>query len=118
LVDPGNEIQLADDTVVFRWRWLENKGCSQPPDGYGFEIRIWPDNTFAPPEGAMNAAAEKLNIHCDQNTGVRSFTLGNIKDAPAFKASKEGRFRWDVALVRLEPYEIVITTQHRTFFTN
>lgn len=118
LIAPVNDIQLPSQTVQFQWRWRGNEGCVQPPDGYAFEIRVWRDNNIDPPQGAMDAKAEKLNIQCDVSTGIRSFTIGNIKSVPGFQNTTEGRFRWDVALVTLDPYQPVITTQHFTFFTN
>lgn len=118
LIAPTNDTQLPSQTVQFQWRWRENKGCTQPPDGFAFEIRVWRDNNIDPPQGAMDAKAEKLNIQCDSTTGIRSFTIGNIKSVPGFQNTTEGRFRWDVALVRVDPYQPVITTQHYTFFTN
>jgi hypothetical protein len=118
LIAPEDNIQLSSDTVEFRWRWRENKGCAQPPDGYAFEIRVWRDNNIDSPKGAMDAQAEKLNVRCDPNTGIRSFTIGQIRAVPGFERTREGRFRWDVALVILNPYTPHLTTQYRTFYTN
>jgi hypothetical protein len=117
LVAPDDNIQIGD-TVEFKWRWLENKGCAEPPDGYAFEIRVWRDNNAAGPRGAMDAKAQKQNISCDSPTGIRSFTISGIKTVPGFEGSTEGRFRWDVALVQLEPYEPKISPPYRIFFTN
>jgi serine/threonine protein kinase len=118
LIEPENGQPLADDRVVFRWVWRD-KGCSQPPVGYGFEIRIWPDKDLDRPPGAMSAEAGLAETQCDPNTGIRSFTIGNVKEAPGFEGAREGRFRWDVALVELAPpYRPIVTTQYRTFFTN
>lgn len=117
LIAPDDNIQIGD-TVEFRWRWLADKGCEQPPEGYAFEIRVWRDNNFASPQGAMDARAQKQNVTCDPATGIRSFTIGQIKSVPGFENTTEGRFRWDVALVKLDPYTPIITTQYRTFFTN
>ncbi len=118
LIAPANDIQLPSQTVQFQWRWRGNKGCLQPPEEYAFEIRVWRDNNIDPPQGAMDAKAEKLNIQCDPDTEIRSFTIGNIKSVPGFQNAQEGRFRWDVAVVKLDPYQPVITTQFFTFFTN
>ncbi len=117
LIAPDDNMQIGD-TVEFKWRWLENKGCVEPPDGYAFEIRVWRDNNAAGPRGAMDAKAQKQNISCDPTTGIRSFTIGGIKTVPGFEGSTEGRFRWDVALVQLEPYEPKIFPPYRIFFTN
>lgn len=118
LIAPANDIQLPNQTVQFQWRWLENDACVQPPDGYAFEIRVWRDNNIDGPQGAMDAKTEKQNIQCDPTTGLRSFTIGNIKSVPGFQNTREGRFRWDVALVKLDPYQPVVTPQFFTFFTD
>jgi hypothetical protein len=117
LIAPDDNIQIGD-TVEFKWQWLADKGCEQPPEGYAFEIRVWRDNNSASPQGAMDARTQKQNITCDPTTGIRGLTIGRIKSVPGFENSTEGRFRWDVALVKLDPYTPVITTQYRTFFTN
>jgi len=116
LIAPADNIQLASDTVEFSWKWLENKGCEQPPDGYAFEIRVWRDNDATPPMGAMDATGQKPNISCNPATGVRTFTIGRIKTVPGAEGQATGRLRWDVALVQLTPYQPVITTKYRTFF--
>lgn len=117
LIAPDNNIQIGD-SVEFKWRWLEDKGCADPPDGYAFEIRVWRDNDSAGPRGAMDAKVQKPNISCDPATGIRAFTINGIKTVPGFEGSSEGRFRWDVALVQLEPYEPKIFPPFRLFFTN
>jgi hypothetical protein len=117
LIAPDNNIQV-DDTVAFEWRWLEDKGCTQPPEGYAFEIRVWRDNDAAGPRGAMDAKAQKQNISCDPGREIYSFTISRIKTVPGFEGSTEGRFRWDVALVQLEPYQPKISAPYRVFFTN
>lgn len=116
LIAPPDDIQIASDTVEFQWRWHENKDCEQPPDGYAFEIRVWRDNDFSPPMGAMDAQIQKPNITCDPATGIRSFTIGRVKSVPGAEGLTGGRLRWDVALVQLSPYQPIITTQYRTFF--
>lgn len=116
LVGPADNIQMPGGVVQFEWKWHENKGCEQPPDGYAFEIRVWQDNDAAPPMGAMDAQAQKLNISCDPGSGTRSLTIGRIETVPGAGGMSTGRVRWDVALVQLSPYQPIITTQYRTFF--
>jgi serine/threonine protein kinase len=116
LVAPDNNIQIAGDAVEFRWIWRDDKGCLPPPNGYAFEIRVWRDTDIAPPMGAMDARGEQGNIRCDPTSGIRSFTIGRIRTVPGTENAPSGRFRWDVALIKLDPYEPVITTQYRTFF--
>jgi hypothetical protein len=116
LIAPADNLQIASDTVEFKWKWHENKGCEQPPEGFAFEIRVWHDNNAAPPMGAMDARLEKLNIRCDASTGTRAFTIGRIRDVPGAKGLPGGRLRWDVALVQLDPYQPIVTTPYHTFF--
>jgi hypothetical protein len=116
LVIPADNIQVSPDSIAFGWKWLDNKGCEPTPDGYAFEIRIWQDTDFSPPMGAMDALVQKPNISCDPATGIRTFTIGQIRTVPGVAGQNKGRFRWDVALVQLTPYNPVITTQYRTFF--
>ena len=116
LVWPQNDIHVPENEMEFRWIWRENKGCEQPPDGYAFEIRIWRDNDFSAPMGAMDAQRQKQNITCDPASGIRAFTIGNLKSVPGAEGQKSGTLRWDVALVQLNPYNPVITTQYRTFY--
>jgi hypothetical protein len=116
LLAPTDNIQMTSDAVEFKWLWHENKGCQQPPEGYAFEIRVWPDNDTTAPMGAMDARLEKPQISCDPNTGIRSFTIGKLRDVPGARNLQAGRLRWDVALVQVEPYQPIITTQYRTFF--
>lgn len=116
LIGPPDDSHIPTDEIEFKWKWRENKGCEQPPDGYAFEIRIWRNNDSASPMGAMDAQAQKQNITCDPGSGIRTFTIGRVKSVPGVEGLKSGRFRWDVTLVQLNPYNPVITTQYRTFF--
>lgn len=117
LLAPTDDIQVGD-TVEFRWRWQGHSSCVQPPEGYAFEIRVWPDNNTDPPMGAMNAGEQKPNIRCDSGSGIYSFSIAKIQDVPGFRGLSEGRFRWDVALVQLNPYNPIRSPAYRTFYTN
>jgi hypothetical protein len=116
LIWPEPDSHVSPNQVEFRWRWLADKGCEQPPAGYAFEIRVWRDNDVSGPMGAMDAGLQKQNIGCDPASGIRTFTIGQISTVPGAEGQSSGRLRWDVALVQLEPYKPVITTQYRTFF--
>jgi hypothetical protein len=65
----------------------------------------------------MNAKEEKENIQCDPATGIYAFTVG-IKEVISRNTGRtEGRFRWDVVLVRLNPYEpVIIPAEYRIIF--
>ncbi len=114
LVTPADGVQVpADGNQMFQWKWGE--GCSLPPDGYGFEIRIWGDVYNALPAGAMDARYPQ-GITCDTTTGVRSYTLGHIKEL--FGGLSPGYYRWDVALVKIDPYTPVTIPPYRKFYFN
>jgi len=116
LITPADNIQLTSDTVEFTWKWHQNKGCQPPPEGYAFEIRVWFDSNSAAPMGAMDAKLEKPNIRCDPNTGTHAFTIGKVRDVPGARGLQGGRFRWDVTLVQLDPYQPIVITPYRIFF--
>ncbi|MCB0168880.1 MAG: hypothetical protein KDI79_31925 [Anaerolineae bacterium] len=115
-VSPDENFYLPADGLTFQWQWHDNKGCQQPPDGYGFEIRVWRDVSTDFPQGAMNARDEKPNITCDPKSGVYTFSVGNVKKVPGIQNSEFGRFRWDIAIVQLDPYAPVITSPSRVFY--
>jgi hypothetical protein len=53
-------------------------------------------------------AADQSVIFCDGESGSRSYTIGNLMGAPGIAIAPEvGRYRWDVALVQLDPYEVI-----------
>lgn len=45
LIELPDNIQLPAHLgpVEFKWVWNEGGVCETPPDGQGFEVRIWPD---------------------------------------------------------------------------
>src|SRR4030095_747821 len=49
------------DQIEFKWLWLgqELRPC-QLPDGYGFEIRIWPSQAEVP--AAQSASVQPLGV--------------------------------------------------------
>lgn len=115
-VSPDENFYLPANGLIFQWKWHDNKGCQPPPDGYGFEIRVWRDVSTDFPQGAMNARDEKPHITCDPVSGVYSFTVGNVKKVPGVQNSEFGRFRWDIAIVQLDPYAPIISSPSRVFY--
>lgn len=117
LVSPENEQHTPGNELEFRWRWQQVENCQRPPEGYAFEIRVWLDRDDAAPTGAMNAKEEKENIRCDPATGIYAFTVGIKQVISRNTGRTEGRFRWDVVLVRLDPYEpVIIPAEFRIIF--
>ena len=115
LVELPDQIALPADVgrVEFKWLW-QGKGCEKPPAGYGFEIRIWPERPGFIPLGIMDAAKQD-DIKCEADSGTRSYEVGNLRSAPGVKVVDGGRFRWEIALVQLEPYTLVDVSPSRTF---
>jgi hypothetical protein len=114
-------VELADhislpanvERVEFKWIW-KDRGCEAPPDGQGFEIRIWPERPGYGPMGIMDAADQSV-IACDEKTGARIYEMGDLRAAPGVNAVDGGRFRWEVALVQLDPYEALDVSPSRIF---
>lgn len=113
LINPTNNELIAQRAVSFSWRWTGNDACQSLPEGYGFEISIWPDITDASPLGAMNAKQSQSDILCDAATGIYSYEIGDISMTPGVQQSNSNRFRWQAALVNLDPYSPVILSTSR-----
>jgi len=113
LIEPEDGANLTINNVEFKWQY--GKGCQSPPPGTGFEVRIWPDNPGAQPEGAMDAEENQKGIICDPATGIRSYTVGNVKAAPGVGRADAGAFRWDVAIVQLDQYRVLASAPAHAF---
>ena len=110
LIAPANGQALDSDRVEFTWRWGEGKRCQPLPPGYGFEIRVWADRPGEEPLGAMDATKNQKDIACDPANGIRAYIMGDIKMAPGVLGANAGTFRWDVAVVQLEPYAVSVSS--------
>ena len=116
LTQPDDNFAL--DTGVkkleFHWVWSLSKDCARPPSGYGFELRIWPDRPGAGPMGAMGDAKLAQNaIFCD--SGHFGYLVNTLNSTPGVLQAGAGPFRWDVVLVQLDPYTILVTAGSRAF---
>jgi hypothetical protein len=108
LVEPPHDSSLpaAVTQVEFTWRWGEI--CQYPPEGYGFELRIWPEGTQYAPMGAMgDARLAQSNVVCNTETGVFGYRVSNLTTIPALRQVSSGRFMWDMLLVQLDPYQVI-----------
>lgn len=116
LIELPASLQFNQDTlrVEFKWVW-KDKGCQPPPNGQGFEVRIWPERPGFGPLGVMDAADQDA-IFCDEKSGTRMFAAGNLRSAPGVMAVDGGPFRWDVALVQLDPYIVLNVAPSRAFY--
>jgi eukaryotic-like serine/threonine-protein kinase len=98
LVAPEDGAALTAADVALSWRWGET--CAAPPEGYGFEVRMWPADAEGEPVTLLDAAQVAAAARCDAD-GVRRLS-GDVL------AAAEGEsLRWDVALVRLAPRAVV-----------
>ena len=62
--------------------------------------------------GAMDARWNQKGITCD-SAGVRSYTVGDIQHSPGVSRAVGGDFRWDVAVVRVDPYQVIAASPFR-----
>jgi hypothetical protein len=118
LEEPADNFSLPEGTeqFEFRWRWSPAGACELPPPGYGFELRIWPEHPDMSPEGVMgDASASQADVFCDPSRNLFGYRVMNLEKTRAVIKAGAGRFRWDVILVKLDPYEIVIWSGSRAF---
>lgn len=127
---PAYLLPAEMDQLEFKWKWLgdELRPC-QLPDGFGFEVRLWPSPTnpglsaaqrqAITPMGAIDAVKEREQIaaNCDTKTGTRRYTVNYLKRTPGVAmAGSSGQFFWDVAYIKLDPYQVIMVSPQRDFF--
>jgi hypothetical protein len=116
LTQPDDNTVLAAGTkkLEFHWVWSLSPNCERPPAGYGFELRIWPEQAGVAPMGAMgDAKGAQTAIFCE--SGHFGYLVNNLNTTPGVLQIGTGRLRWDVVLVQLDPYTILITPISRAF---
>jgi hypothetical protein len=126
--EPAFGLPAELDQLEFKWLWLgqELRPC-QLPEGYGFEIRIWPSQAEVPesqraavqPLGVIDAVKEQPVIasNCDPKTGTRRYTVTFLRQTPGVKqGGASGHFFWDVAYIQLKPYFNLMVSAPRDFF--
>ncbi len=114
-IDNGHVFAPGIGEVEFSWIWTGADGCVPPPDGYGFDLRIWPDRPDFGPLGVDKVATLQEAIACIPETGRRVYRLGYLSGTPAVKAQGAGFFLWDVALVQINPYTPLYASPPRRF---
>lgn len=114
---PNNLLLPADvGRVEFKWLWNEVSVCTPPPEGVGFEVRIWPDLPGYGPVGVADAAGTQDKVICDPKSGTRSYEVGDLRNTPGVRAGGSGQFRWEVALIQLTaPFTQVAVSESRVF---
>jgi hypothetical protein len=105
----------APGEVEFSWTWSGAAGCQPLPDGYGFEVRIWPNRPDFIPLGVEDATKAQEKIFCDPQTGRRNFKLGFLPGTPAVQLQGAGSFAWDVAFIKLSPHTPLYASPPRLF---
>lgn len=116
LIDPQSGLALPANVggLEFKWQWGIGYGC-RLPEGFGFEVRIWPAVTGYGPLGVMDAVKNQKDITCDAETGIYLYQVADLKGTPGVKATGGGKFLWDVAYIKLDPYTIFLTAPPRLF---
>ena len=128
---PAYLVAPGQDQLEFKWQWRGNelRPC-QLPEGFGFDLRMWPSPTnpylskaqqqAVEPLGVIDAVADQAMIadSCDERSGTRRLIVTGLKDTPAVnQAGGRGQFFWDVAYVQLEPYYVpLMVSAPRDFF--
>ena len=111
--DSGAAVPL-NSGLDFKWQWNGSPACNLP-QGYGFEVRIWPAITGYGPLGAMDAVASQPQVGCDPENGIYNYNLADLNSAPGVQQTWVGKFLWDVAFVRLNPYTVTVDSGERLF---
>ncbi len=116
LLEPVPEFVMQPGVkgMEFKWRWLNGKSC-QPPEGFGYELRIWPAVTGYGPMGVTDAVANQPDFYCDPQSNVASYRVEDIKGTPGVTAISSGKFLWDVAFIQLDPYNVVLSSGPQLF---
>ncbi len=115
LLEPPDSFGLPAETIAAEFKWQWGQGCEPLPEGQGFEVRVWPDLPGYSPMGVMDAAANQKDVACEPKSGTRSYRVSSLRDAAGVKQTGFGRFRWDVALVQLQPYAPLTASGSRVF---
>ncbi|MDM8528518.1 hypothetical protein QUF58_09945 [Anaerolineales bacterium HSG24] len=113
------QVLQSEEKLEFQWFWGADRSCRLPPQGYGFELRIWPEISGQPPLGAMgDAVTAQISISCDSFDGswrYQSYKLKEIEGIRRGLFNSISRYRWDVVLVQFEPYQVLDQPINRAF---
>jgi hypothetical protein len=108
------------------WFGEEIRPC-QLPEGYGFEVRVWPSQAEVPAEqrasvqplGVIDAVQEQpiIAANCDLKSKTRRYTVNYLRQTPGVKqGGGSGQYFWDVAYIQLKPYFNLMVSAPRDFF--
>lgn len=116
LLEPFQEFALQPgiNELEFKWRWTTEQSC-QSPEGFGYELRIWPAVTGYGPMGVTDAVANQQAFFCDAKSNVASYRVDDLKGTPGVSAMGSGKYLWDVAYIQLDPYTVVLSSGPQLF---
>lgn len=116
LLEPVQEfvLQPGINELEFKWRWTTAQSC-QAPEGFGYELRIWPAVSGYGPMGVIDAVASQDKFYCDTNSNVVSYRVDNLKGTPGVSAVGAGKFLWDVVYIQLDPYTVMSSSGPQLF---
>ena len=115
LVKPENNTVFAPGVgqTEFSWTWTGGAGCDPLPDGYGFDLRIWPNRADFGPLGVDDINKIQEEIVCIPESGKRVYRLYYLSGVPAVQLQGAGSFLWDVAFVKISPHTPIYASQPR-----
>jgi hypothetical protein len=94
---------------TFVWRW---SGAALT-DNQAFEVRIWREGE--PHYGAFDARETSKYLEQRDAGSALSFSVSN---AYSVQQNGNGEYLWSVAVVQLEPYQLVVESAPRPLIIN
>ncbi|MEM7343920.1 MAG: hypothetical protein AAF485_06725, partial [Chloroflexota bacterium] len=109
LVEPADHTNISQEMYTFIWRWpgpalAENQA---------FEVRIWREGE--PHFGAFDA--RETAKYLAQEDTVRVLTIP-VSGAYSVQQNGNGEYFWSVAVVQLEPYQLVVESDPKSVSIN
>lgn len=115
LVGVENKHVFAPGVGQVEFSWIWSGGCDLLPDGYGFDLRIWPNRPDFGPLGVTDVNTIQEEMVCIPESGKYVYRLYYLSGVPAVQLQGAGSFLWDVAFVKLSPYTPLYASDPREF---
>jgi hypothetical protein len=109
LVEPTDNTNISQDLFTFVWRW---SGAALT-DNQAFEVRIWREGE--PHYGAFDARETSKYLEQRDTGNALSFSVSN---AYSVQQNGNGEYLWSVAVVQLEPYQLVVESAPKPLIIN
>ena len=109
LVEPTDNANISQDVYTFVWRW---DGAALT-DNQAFEVRIWREGE--PHYGAFDARETSKYLEQRDTGNALSFS---VSSAFSVQQNGNGEYLWSVAVVQLEPYQLVVESASRPLIIN